>query len=57
MPSEDLQRDATDVGDFAALFTQLDGATATHVVDSGYATLFSRLNSADYRRRCGLTPN
>ena len=41
------------LGDFDALFGQLDQDSDSVVVHGGYAELMARIASADYRRRCG----
>ena len=57
IPSDETLRDASDIGDFTSLFVQLDGVAPAADLDGCYAALFSRMNSADYRRLCGLAIN
>lgn len=39
------------LGDFAALFQQIDAPCDGVAIEGGYAALLSRLSSDDYRRR------
>lgn len=41
-------------GDFDALLALLDTPTVGVDVADGYAVLMARVNSPEYRRRCGL---
>ncbi len=50
-PESDHKTEDT-LGDFDALFGQLDKASDAVVVNGGYAELMARIASADYRRRC-----
>ena len=42
------------VGDFGALLLQLEKLSDNISVVGGYATLMAKVNSAEYRKRCGL---
>lgn len=46
--------DAANVGDFDALLLQLEKLSENISVVGGYATLLAKVNSAEYRKRCGL---
>lgn len=41
-------------GEFDALLALLDTPAAAVDIASGYAVLMARVNSPEYRRRCGL---
>ncbi len=55
-PESDHKTEDT-LGDFDALFGQLDQASDAVVVNGGYAELMARIASADYRRRCAERRN
>ena len=54
MNSHASEADRPIIGDFAALLAQLEKPSDRVAVVDGYSKLLGQVNSADYRRRCGL---